>query len=76
VFSQEIIFFVGGCQLAVGSLLVTCRSTVGNLLADSRPPVARQVFWGALLHNYPLAGVWLWLEIGNGCEVGSRLGIS
>ena len=29
------------CWLAVGRLLVTCRSTDG-----------RQVFWGALLHNY------------------------
>ena len=31
------------CQLAVGCVLVTCRPTVG-----------RQVFWGALLHNYQL----------------------
>ena len=28
------------------------RPTVGRLSADSWPTVSRQVFWGALLHNY------------------------
>ena len=28
---------------------------VGRLLADCRSTVGRQVFWGALLHNYPYA---------------------
>ena len=37
------------CRLAVGRLSVTCRSTVGWQLTDSRPT---GFFGGALLHNY------------------------
>ena len=32
----------------------TCWPSVGRQTADSRPTVGRQVFWGALLHNYPV----------------------
>ena len=28
------------------------KKPVGRQLTDSRPTVDRQVFWGALLHNY------------------------
>ena len=34
------------------NLSAVCRPTNGRQLADRRPTVGRQVFWGALLHNY------------------------
>ena len=48
---------VDACHITVQfffflNLSVDCRPTVGQLSADSRPTVGRQVFWGALLHNY------------------------
>ena len=41
-------------RLTVGRLSTDCRLTDGQLSADCPPTVGQQVFWGALLHNYPL----------------------
>ena len=35
------------------NLSVVCRPTNGQQSAEKWPTVGRQVFWGALLHNYP-----------------------
>ena len=50
--------------LSVGLLLVNCRLTVGILPADSIPTVGRQVFWGALLHNYRFLLIYLPFPVG------------
>ena len=42
------------CQLTDNQLSADRRPTVGWLSADSWLTVGRQVFWGALLHNYRL----------------------
>ena len=47
----------------VGQLSADRRPTVIQLSADSWLTVGRQVFWGALLHNYP------WLIYGSKTEV-------
>ena len=40
------------CWPSVGQLLADRRPTVGRRSVDRWPTVSRQVFWGALLHNY------------------------
>ena len=49
---------ITNCRPTVGRLIVcvlekTCRPTDGQQSANRRPTVGQQVFWGALLHNYP-----------------------
>ena len=41
------------CWPFVGRQTADKRPTVGQLSANRRPTVSRQVFWDALLHNYP-----------------------
>ena len=40
------------CRPSVGQLSADSRPSDDQLLADCWPTVDRQVFWGALLHNY------------------------
>ena len=43
------------------NLPAVCRPTDGRQSANRRPTVGRQVFWGALLHNYLLLYTYLTL---------------
>ena len=48
------------CRPTVGRLLANRRLTVGQEMADSWPTVGRQIFRGALLHNYLIFFILLW----------------